>query len=63
MVLIAVVWQELFLDNPYATHLLCELLQDCTMDMDTTMERVSLITSSNDIKTLSTLPYLLILKF
>ena len=63
MVLIAVVWQELVLDNPYATHLLRELLQDCTMDMDTTMERVSLITSSNDIKTLSTLPYLLILKF
>ena len=59
MVLIAVVWLELALDNPYATHLLRELLQDCTMDIDTTMERVSLITS-NDIKTL---PYLLILKF
>ena len=45
--------------------MLRELLQDCTMDkdMDTKTERVSLITSSNDIKTLLTLPYLLILKF
>ena len=38
MVLIAVVWQELALDNPYATHLLCELLQDCSIPWTWTLQ-------------------------
>ena len=41
------------LDLPWvthATHLGHELHQDCTMDMDTRMERADFISSSNDIR-------------